>query len=47
MKNTKNTHEKTNTKKVKCGVLTCIHCVMDTCTLDACELQERVFMQEY
>lgn len=35
-----------STKKQGCGVITCIHRVMGTCSLDTCELQERTLMQE-
>jgi len=39
--------KKENTaKKLKCGVITCIHRALDTCTLDACEMQERTLLQE-
>ncbi len=34
------------TRKAKCGVITCIHRTLDTCTLDACEMQERALLQE-
>ncbi|WP_192929766.1 hypothetical protein [Alkaliphilus serpentinus] len=30
----------------ECGVYTCIHCVVNTCTLDECEMYERRYMQE-
>ncbi|MDW7672443.1 MAG: hypothetical protein SCK57_13335 [Bacillota bacterium] len=33
-------------KTTRCGVVTCIHRVMDTCTLDVCDLQERMLLQE-
>ena len=29
-----------------CGVYTCIHCVVNTCTLDECEIYENGFLQE-
>ncbi|MEN1759721.1 MULTISPECIES: hypothetical protein [Anoxynatronum] len=45
MKPTENKVEKTG-KRVKCGVLTCIHCVMNTCMVDACDMQEKTLMQE-
>lgn len=38
--------QETTKKTIKCGVVTCIHRVMDTCTLDACDLQERMLIQE-
>lgn len=41
--------KKKNLKSVKnqeCGVVTCIHRVMGSCSLDSCELQERTLMQE-
>jgi hypothetical protein len=36
----------TTQKNKRCGVVTCIHRVMDTCTLDVCDLQERMLLQE-
>lgn len=30
----------------ECGVYTCIHCVVNTCTLDECDMYERRYMQE-
>ncbi|GAB6086960.1 hypothetical protein [Alkaliphilus crotonatoxidans] len=30
----------------KCGVYTCIHCVVNTCMLDECDMFERKFVQE-
>ncbi len=30
----------------ECGVYTCIHCVVNTCTLDECDMFERKFLQE-
>ncbi|SCY04202.1 hypothetical protein [Alkaliphilus peptidifermentans] len=36
-----------NTEEVReCGVYTCIHCVVNTCTLDECEMYERRYLQE-
>ena len=29
-----------------CGVYTCIHCIVNTCTLDECEMFERKLSQE-
>ncbi len=45
MKTTDKKNEK-NIKKQECGVITCIHRVMGSCSLDTCELQERTLMQE-
>ena len=43
-----NKTKETNKKQVtrECGVYTCIHCVISTCTLDECEMFERKFSQE-
>jgi len=30
----------------ECGVYTCMHCVVNTCTLDECDMYENRFMQE-
>lgn len=39
--------EVTKNKTVReCRVCTCIHCVINTCTLDECEMFERKFLQE-
>ena len=38
--------EKGPIESKKCGVYTCIHCVVNTCTLDECEMYENRFLQE-
>jgi len=45
MKEEKN-QEKRPVEARGCGVYTCIHCVVSTCTLDECEMYENRFMQE-
>ncbi|SDY25965.1 hypothetical protein SAMN05192546_101118 [Tindallia californiensis] len=46
MQKQKNNESVNSRKKVKCGITTCIHCVVNTCVLESCELQERIFLQE-
>ncbi|SFH54042.1 hypothetical protein SAMN05192551_101429 [Tindallia magadiensis] len=46
MRKQKNNESTNSRKKVKCGVITCIHCIIDTCALESCDLQERIFLQE-
>ncbi|WP_156774417.1 hypothetical protein [Alkaliphilus oremlandii] len=33
-------------KDKRCGIYTCIHCVINTCTLDECDMYENGFLQE-
>lgn len=33
-------------KEQSCGVYTCIHCVVNTCTLEECQMYENHFLQE-
>ena len=33
-------------KNARCGVVTCIHCVLNNCMLDECDMQEKTLMQE-
>ncbi len=35
-----------NTKTKKCGMITCIHCICNVCTIEKCEFYERYFRQE-
>ncbi|MBM7614857.1 hypothetical protein JOC73_001376 [Alkaliphilus hydrothermalis] len=43
----KNSKELDKVKEVReCGVCTCIHLVINTCSLDDCEMFERKYMQE-
>ncbi len=43
----KNNKDYDKTEDIReCGVYTCIHCIVNTCTLDECEMFERKFSQE-
>lgn len=43
----KNNKDYEQTEEIReCGVYTCIHCVVNTCTLDECEMFERKYVQE-
>ncbi len=33
-------------EKRGCGAYTCMHCVVNTCTLDECQMYENNFSQE-
>lgn len=30
----------------KCGMVTCIHCICNSCTIDKCDFYERLYRQE-
>jgi hypothetical protein len=30
----------------KCGMITCIHCICNTCTIEKCDFYERYYIQE-
>ncbi|WP_432409530.1 hypothetical protein [Wukongibacter sp. M2B1] len=36
-----------NTAKRKCGMVTCIHCICNNCTVDKCDFYERAYKQEH
>jgi len=42
-----NIDKKEKKEKRKCGMITCIHCISNTCSLDKCEFYERIYKQEY
>lgn len=33
--------------KKTCGVITCIHCICNKCTVEKCDFYERIYRQEY
>lgn len=41
------TESREKTTKKKCGMVTCIHCICNKCTVDKCDFYERIFRQEY
>ncbi|SET69266.1 hypothetical protein SAMN05660297_03171 [Natronincola peptidivorans] len=42
----KNENNETRKKNRKCGVYTCIHCVLGACVIEQCEMYENRIMQE-
>lgn len=42
----KNREASKNKMVRECGVCTCIHCVINSCTLDECEMYEVKLLQE-